>query len=341
MNQTTLDLGILTETQRETLRRELGGRPLNVCFGAGVDSTAMIVALHDAGIVPALITFADTGGEKPETLAHVDAMQKVLASWGWPLVDVVRKATKASTAYSDLEGNCVDNETLPSLAFGMKSCSIKWKQGPQDQFLKGVKAGPNKRDPHPLWVETQAQGVKITKLIGYDAGKADLRRSKNLQSTDGTFDYVYPLQLLGWKRADCVKAIVQALGPDLVPIKSACFFCPASKQWELYWLAANHPELFERALGMERIALTGRHSRFDEVEFGDSWESLVRNADRFPSSNTTVGLGRSFAWNHWARVNGVVDEAFRVRREDLARFARLADTLRGSDDNALDVRACA
>jgi len=49
---------------------------------------------------------------------------------------------------------------------------------------------------------------------------------------------------------------------------------------------------------MERVALTGKHSRFDAVEFGDSWENLVANADRFPSSKTTVGLGRKFAWNH-------------------------------------------
>ena len=99
----------------------------------------------------------------------------------------------------------------------------------------------------------------------------------------------------------------------MVPIKSACFFCPASKNWELYWLAGLHPDLLDRALVLERNALTGRHSRFSEVEFGASWDDLVRTADRFPSTSTTVGLGRSFAWNQWARVNDVVDAAFRVR----------------------------
>lgn len=83
----------------------------------------------------------------------------------------------------------------------------------------------------------------------------------------------------------------------MVPIKSACFFCPASKMWELYWLAGHHPDLLERALVLERNALTGKHSRFDTIEFGTSWEDMVRNADRFPSTNTTVGLGRSFSWS--------------------------------------------
>ncbi|HGM7681062.1 hypothetical protein [Pseudomonas aeruginosa] len=331
---------ILTNDQIRVLRAALGGRLLAVCFGAGVDSTAMLIALRAAGLRPHLVTFADTGGEKPETLEHVHAMNHVLSSWGWPSIDVCRKATRAETSYSDLFGNCMANETLPSLAFGMKSCSIKWKQDPQDQFLRGAKTGPNARAPHPLWLQAKATGQRIVKLIGYDCGVADRRRSRNLKPGDAHFDYQYPLQLIGWARADCVQAIAQTLGHAMVPIKSACFFCPASKAWELFWLAAHHPDLLDKALVLERNALTGRHSRFDEVEFGASWEDLVRNADRFPSSSTSVGLGRSFAWNQWARVNDVVDSRFKVRRAavDQARFAAMADQLQAENDNALDVR---
>jgi transmembrane sensor len=50
-----------------------------------------------------------------------------------------------------------------------------------------------------------------------------------------------------------------------------------------------HPDLLEQALNMERVALTGRHSRFDRVEFVASWDELIRHADKFPSSKTTVG----------------------------------------------------
>lgn len=330
---------ILTGLQRRALRKALGGRLLALCFGSGVDSTAMIVALRAAGLRPHVITFADTGGEKPETIAHVHAMNAVLRSWGWPAIDVCRKIPLASTGYADLYGNCLKNETLPSLAFGMKSCSIKWKQDPQDQFLKGAMRGPNARPAHPLWVEARQTGQRILKLIGYDRGPADQRRSKASNRADGDFDYEYPLQIVQWTRQDCVRAITEALGADLVPIKSACFFCPASKQWELYWLAAHHPDLLERALQLERNALTGRHSRFDAVVFGATWEELVRTAKSFPSSTTTVGLGRSFAWNQWARVNDVVDDEFRVHRTEAARarFALLSDGLKHVD-NALDSR---
>lgn len=329
--------GVLTYEQRRALRTALGGRLIAMCFGAGVDSTAMMVALKAADLRPHVITFADTGGEKPETLRHIDRMNQVLRAWGWPEVSVCRRVPQASTGYVDLYGNCLKNETLPSLAFGMKSCSLSWKSGPQDQYLKGVKRGPNKCEPHPVWQQAQDSATRIVKLIGYDCGKADMRRSKALASSDADFDYLYPLQLIGWERKDCVSAIAAVLGADMVPIKSACFFCPASKAWELWWMAAEHPELLEDALVLERKALTGKHSRFSAVEFGASWEDMVRNADSFPSSNTTVGLGRSFAWNQWARVNDVVDEHFRVRRDKRDAFLAMAEALCGPD-NALDAR---
>lgn len=333
------DPAILTPVQIAALRSALAGRVMALCFGAGVDSTAMLVALRAAGLRPNVITFADTGGEKPPTLAHINRVNEVLGAWGWPLIETCRKVPMASTGYADLFGNCIKNETLPSLAFGMKSCSLKWKANPQDQLLKGALSGPNARPPHPVWLRALEEGQTIVKLIGYDCGKADLRRSRNLAASGDGFDYIYPLQLVGWSRPDCVTAITKALGAHMVPIKSACFFCPASKHWELYWLAANHPDQFEQALLLERGALTGKHSRFDTVEFGATWEDMVRNADKFPSTKTTVGLGRSFAWNQWARVNGVVDSEFRVITAKREHFMAMADMLRG-DDNALDRRSC-
>lgn len=340
----------------ELRRLQSAGHAIQVCFGAGVDSTAMLGALHEADITPDLILFGDTGGEKPETYEHARTMDAHLARFGFPSVTWVKYNTKADTSYNDLGGNCLDNETLPSLAFGMKSCSIKWKHQPQDQFLKGVKRGPNKQDPHPIWTNSQATGRKIIKLIGYDNGPADLRRSKNLKTEDKDFLYIYPLQLLGWARGDCIEAIQRNRLP--VPVKSACYFCPASKQWEMWWLAGTHPELFEDALRIEMTAMLGKHSRYqvgvgvnwwggemiDEkglvVRFGDHWMKTVQEADSFPSSKTTVGLGRSISWLQFAITNGIVDrDTHRVHREHLDFFVELADELRGSD-NALDRRTC-
>lgn len=344
--------------------RELqaAGHAIQVCFGAGVDSTAMLIALKDAGITPELILFADTGGEKPETYDHAHAMDEYLVSWGFPTVTWVKQNTTAKMGYNDLAGKCLDNETLPSLAFGGKSCSIWSKQNPQDNFIKGVNAEyvgkelpahlANCNAVHPLWTRSQETGRKIIKLIGYDSGKADIRRSSKLKTDDNDFMFVYPLQLLGWERADCIRVIQDAGLP--VPIKSACYFCPASQEWEMWWLAGTHPELFEKALRIEIGAMLGKHSRFvvgtdgeirDEkglvIEFGETWDEMVRDRESFPSSKTTVGLGRKVSWTQFGIVNGIIDkDTFLVDREHLDFFVEMADELRGSADNALDRRTC-
>ena len=316
---------------------ELPAAPFIVCYGGGVDSTAMLILLKRQGLRPDAITFADVGGEKPETYETVKRMNTWCIDNGFPAVTVCTKATLPTTGYSDLTGNCIDNETLPSLAFGMKSCSIKWKQGPQDQYIKGCKRGPNQCDPHPLWIDCQARGIKPTKLIGYDAGPADLRRSAKLKTHDADFEYRYPLQDLNMTRADCIALIIDEGLP--VPIKSACFFCPASQKWELYWLAGMHPQLFEKALLMEVTAMTGHHTRFDEIEMGAGFMELIGSGERWPSTSTTVGLGRSFAWNHWARMNEVCDEHGTVTMDRDACLAKAA-ALQDKGGNARDLRTC-
>jgi hypothetical protein len=324
---------------RPASRIDVGPGAVIVCYGAGVDSTAMLIAMYQQGIRPDLITFADTGGEKPETLEQVGIMSDWLAARGWPRVTVCKYQT-TTAPYDDLEGNNTANETLPSLAFGHKSCSIKWKQQPQDFVVKGCSKGPNKRDPHPLWLEAQASGVKPVKLIGYDAGPADLRRSKRLKECDDNFRYCYPLQQLGWTRENCIDAILDA--GLAVPIKSACWFCPASQKWELYYLAGRHPELFERALELEHIAMTGKHSRWgsDVCTYGKDWEEFVNKpADQWPTTSITVGLGRTFAWNHWARVNRITNSEGRVIMPPAELLAK-AEELKGQGGNAADRRTC-
>lgn len=308
--------------------------PKIVAYGGGVDSTAMLIAMKRRGVTPDLIMFADTGGEKEETYEYVKNIDNWLRSWGAPCVTWVKKTTSDRVDYVDLEGNCLDNETLPSLAFGLHSCSLKWKITPQDQFVRGVLRGPNKRHGWQPALEAWARGQKPIKLIGYDNGPADIRRRKRAPSENDEYRFVYPLQHLGWDRKDCIKAIVEE-GLE-VPLKSACFFCPASKKFELWWLAGAHPELFLRALTIERNALEGRHSRWDKVEFGDEWINYVRDGKKFPSK-AQAGLGRNVSWFQWAVVNGIVDgdgNFIGDRDHCLSMAAREC-----GDGNALDRRA--
>jgi hypothetical protein len=101
------------------------GCPLVVAYGLGVNSTAMLVEFASRSIRPDLILFADTGGEKPETYRYLGVIRPYLAAAGFPDVTVVRYRPKRA-AYHTLEGQCLHTGTLPSLAYGGKSCSLKY-----------------------------------------------------------------------------------------------------------------------------------------------------------------------------------------------------------------------
>lgn len=219
--------------------------PLVVAYGMGVDSTAMLVGMHQRGIRPDKILFADTGSEKPDTYAYLPIIQAWLASVGFPSVEVVQrhptKSRKSGDVYTTLEENCLQHQMLPSLAYGRKGCSLKWKREPQDKHVA-------------RWDEAKKawkNGLKVTKAIGYDAGPKDSKRAWNLKS-DAKYEYIYPLRDWGWDREACIRAIQDAGLP--VPVKSACFFCPAMKPGELEELVRNHPEYAARIIEIEKRA---------------------------------------------------------------------------------------
>lgn len=133
-------------------------QPLAVCLGRGVDSYAMLIGMIRRGIQIDLITFADVGSEKPQTYEQAPTFDKWLVDNGAPqpltcdyqgmkpktearyLSAVDKAARELQIALGDIQrnrlgrlfGNMIANETMPSQAFGMKSCSIKWKVEAQE-----------------------------------------------------------------------------------------------------------------------------------------------------------------------------------------------------------------
>jgi hypothetical protein len=260
MNPRSLTIRLGRRKKAITVDR-IVGQPLVVSCGLGTDSIAMLVWLYRNNIRPDLIQFADTGGEKPETYAYIAVLNVWLASIGFPLLTVVKLHSK----HASLEDNCLNNRTLPSLAFGGKGCSLKWKVAPMDRELNGW-------EPAAIaW----ASGQKVLKLIGYDASPADCRRSKIRE--DEKYVYAYPLRDAGIRRDECMRMIASVGLPQ--PGKSACFFCPASKKAELPVLGERHPELLARALRLEAIA--GLRDGY----FG-----------------STKGLGRQWNWRAFLRA---------------------------------------
>ena len=263
--------------------------PVIFKLGLGVDSVAMLIGLWRRAARPDLVIFANTGGEKPETIAYLDVINPWLDAVGFPRVHVVTRPV-GRAGYTSLEENCLANETLPSLAFGKKSCSLKWKAETMDHFLLGASRGPNQCAGWPPVIEAIRNGLKPTKLIGYDAGARDSRRAVN-RIEDEHFVYRYPLREWGWDRDRCKQEIASAGLP--IPMKSACFFCPASQEHELQWLAQTHPDLFTRSIAMEDRARDGRHGL-----------SAVKGLWGRKARTGAAGDG---SWRSWAEAHGLHD----------------------------------
>lgn len=273
-----------------TTTYQANATPIVLAYGVGVDSTAALVAMQQRGIRPDAILFADPGGEKPETYAYLPVIGAWLESVGFPAITIVRYMPTRAT-YHTLEEKCLVNETLPSLAFGKHSCSIVFKAEPQDKWMKTWQ---------PALV-AWARGERVTKIIGYDNGEQDCRRrakadravaKKDAAAAKGHDHYTYWYILQDWKidRVECLRLIESAGLP--IPMKSACWFCPASKKTEVVWLRDTHPVLFQRAIAMEHGARDGKHGL-----------------------DTVKGLGRNFAWSDLAHVAAteVVDAAETLR----------------------------
>jgi hypothetical protein len=112
---------------------------------------------------------------------------------------------------------------------------------------------------------------------GSCAGKGrTAKQGRSCRACRGTgqlmYDVQYPLREWGWDRSRCEREIHAAGLP--VPVKSACFFCPASKKPEILGLPSD---LYQLSVEMEATYRRGKHWRDQQA--------------------TTVGLGQRYTWS--------------------------------------------
>lgn len=229
-----------------------------VSYGGGTNSTAMLIGCWERGIHVDIILFSDTGGEKPHTYEHIEAMQAWLAEKGMPPIIVVRKPDLT------LEQDCLNRKALPSVAYGFKSCSDHFKIRPQRKYLESIGV------------------INPTKLIGFDMDEP--HRAQPIKGNR------YPLIEWEWGRAECVEAIERVGLP--LPGKSACFFCPSSKKAEIKVLRRMYPTLAARAVAMERNAeLTEVKGLGRSFAWGDLYEAEDRQQNLFAESPIEIDCG--------------------------------------------------
>lgn len=206
--------------------------------GLGVNTVAYLIESTKQGIIFDLILFADPGKENPKTYAYIPIINKWLSEHGQPQITTVYNVNKDGK-FIGLYQDCLNNKMLPSIAYGFKSCSLKWKRAPQDKYLN------NYLPAEFVWVN----GGVVLKYLGYDVDESH-RTSKDF--SDKKYQFVYKLVELEMGRFECVKSIIDAGLP--LPPKSSCTFCPSMKPWEIIELYETEAKEFYDAVYMERNA---------------------------------------------------------------------------------------
>ena len=188
--------------------------PVIAAWGAGVDSTAMIVELAQRGEPLDMVLFADPGSEKAGTYAFIPIFRQWMADRGIPS-EIVRyrpRNFKHWPPYATIAENMLTNATLPSVVFNRGSCSQKWKASAQDAWT--AEWEPARR----CW----DAGERVVKLIGYDASARDTQRYHHaIGCEDPRYAYRYPLREWMWDRPRCEQRIIDAGLP--LPPKSSCW----------------------------------------------------------------------------------------------------------------------
>jgi len=246
---------------------------LVVSYGGGVDTIANLLHLKALGELPTAIVMSDPGSEKAGTWAYLrDWTAPMLERWGWPAVTVISRRGEQALRpahggrpqrFETLYEECLRTGRLPSIAYGPKKCSQKFKGEPQRWWAARQE-----------WAQAEwAAGRRLVKVIGYNFDESrrvqrgvaamvappprpagfvgkwprDERRWERTR-----FNCWYPLFEARLTRAKCEELILSHRMP--LPPKSSCTFCPNNTREEWEELRKSEPERFAEAVSMSRNA---------------------------------------------------------------------------------------
>ena len=213
-------------------------------FGAGVQTTTMLILVGKGEIETDAVIFADTGAEHPETYEYIEKYDKPLCEKiGIPFMTVRmhRKITNVDTGqqeYADsLREVIIRRRRVPSV--NMRWCTEYAKITPIKLALRGM--------------QKEGSFVKpATALIGISIDEKHRAFNPDgswKQPHHSEYKNAYPLIEKGISRDDCHRIIKDYGWPD--PVKSGCYFCPFQGPREWVSLYHNHPDLFWDAVALE------------------------------------------------------------------------------------------
>ena len=196
-------------------------------FGGGVQTTALAVMIVKGEVETDVMVFADTGGEHPKTYEHLALLQTWLKGHGREFV-TVKSPEQPLYDYVWDRSTVIPVRVGHNEGLGRRQCTRQWKVTPILKYAKSL---------------TEERPIIMQLGISYD----EIHRMKD--SPDKGIVREWPLIDLMLTREDCRKIIADAGLPEAP--KSACYFCPLLPASTFRSLAANEPELFEKAAALE------------------------------------------------------------------------------------------
>lgn len=275
-------------------------------LGGGTQSCALAL-MSAAGDLPRLdhIVFADTQGELPETYAYLDYLRSVAEPAGIPLHVVTAGSLEAGllgqrmAAQPSPPAHMVIPGEAPARLNAYR-CSYDFKRRVVAAQVKRLcgKRGAWKRATVEQWIgfstdesyrakdaeecrcghnRTVRRGKKIEPIHTEAAGCARC----DCAAFDPWMTNAWPLLGLGMRRNDTIAWFAANGHPT--PPRSACWFCPNSRNERWRALRDEHPDLWERACVIDE-------SIRDVGDFRDRSKQTFKPGTRFYLHEQRVSL---------------------------------------------------
>ena len=220
-----------------------------LCFGGGVDSTALLAIHFDRDSASRIlgidrekidrhlphfdqVVHADPGFEWPITVQNVEYSKQECESRGMKL-----KVVREGTHERGILDWCLKTGSIPLLPGGSHACSNKFK-----------------REPIVKWaLEKWGKGTKVNWILGIEANegyrsqrfnvnKAEMKKAKNAGLD---IDQAYPMgeKELNIDR-ETAKSFLNEIGWPYIH-KSSCMFCPYMKGHEIFEVIKTNPDAWD------------------------------------------------------------------------------------------------
>ncbi len=220
--------------------------------GGGVQSTAVLVLAAQGKLDYSTFIFANTGNdsENPETLAYVRNVSMPFAAENNIKFIEVQKRRLGKHEKQTLLGEVYRRKRsvpmpmrMSNGAPGNRTCTLDFKIRVVDKWI----------------AEHDGKGQAVSVGLGISVDEIHRAKKRDPEKVRGFIKTLeYPLITLHISRSQCQKIILES-GLPLAP-RSSCYFCPFHSPSEWIRLKNGKPDLFDKAVEIEKFINHKRES---------------------------------------------------------------------------------